>query len=185
MRFAVTSFCLALTAIFCFAQELNFDELLFNPENPEDLLFDGAVPGAADELYMIEDEFQTVDTNLIADIADDCAFISSPASRIRARADSCPGQSQAPFLDVQTDDDVKKYWCSESKFVGFGNIPVCKNHIYGENPGGVTMDPTIDGVRFETPGFRYLPFCTPSMFIPFLHRPISSASHRIQWYRGV
>jgi hypothetical protein len=196
-----------MTAILCSSQEWNeYDEPLFgddvesNLENPYiafdgsvpdtgDFLFDGSVPDTGDLLFdgpdlgtvkesYVED-FQTMDENLIADSADDCGSIFSRASRIRARANICPSQSQSPYLDVQTDEDVKRYWCSGSILDNFANIPVCKKHITGLNPSDRTMIPTIDGVSTPAPGFHYLPFCTPSRFIPSLHRSISSTSHRL------
>jgi hypothetical protein len=173
-----------MTAILCSSQEWNgYDEPLFEDDvgpNVENLFipdFDGLDLGTPDESYI--EDFQTMDASFLADSADDCGSIFSRASRIRARANVCSSQSQAPYLDVQTDEDVKRYWCSESMFDKFANIPVCKKNIPGLNPSDRTMTTTIDGVSILAPGFHYLPFCTPSRFIPSLHRSISFTSHRL------
>lgn len=50
-----------------------------------------------------------------------------PASQSGSSGSTGSNSHDTPgkYLDVQTDEDVQKYWCSESDHVGFSNIPVC------------------------------------------------------------
>ncbi len=71
----------------------------------------------------IPDEFQNPNTDLVADSATGCSSLSLSRSRVRSRSDVCPAQDR--YLTVNTDEDVKKYWCFKIN-PDFANIPVCR-----------------------------------------------------------
>lgn len=107
-----------------------------------------------DESYLAEpfqNDFQISDTNFLTDKSDDCLSTPSPVSRVRARSGVCANNGR--YIDVQTAEDVQKYWCSESSLVGFANIPVC--NLY---EGGLT--PSTEDLLTYRPGptLPFMPF---------------------------
>lgn len=168
--------------VWSFCEDLN----LFPSNNNDDISFDAIEPSFSDNLFSgnsesnVDDDLFATDDSLNTEIplpndsvdhvsADDhpnCSASSTLSRRIRARLDSCPANppSKERYLDVRTDEDVKKYWCSETGLLGFGNIPVCNLLPTAEKtsvPKGWT--------DFQTSPppvvFYILPLCRMSKFI--------------------
>lgn len=113
--------------------DLNISDDAFPSDTDDDFPLDDD-PFLVNEIQFPNDlDVDVTDPNLLA--ADDHALscsaltVSSSPARNRARSDACPpqGPQETPltYLDVTTDENVKKYWCSKQDPVAFGNIPVC------------------------------------------------------------
>ena len=114
---------------------------------PDDLFASNSGSGITDDLFLndvssnldemsltgsIPDDFQIADSDLLSPPNDpECSWSPSSSNRLRAREgpfcrqDSATKNAPPRYLEVKTDDDVKKYWCSETSIVGFANLPVC------------------------------------------------------------
>lgn len=161
------SFCEDLN-FFSSNNDISFDEI--EPNLSNGLFSESSESNIDDDLFVTDDllnvEQASSPTESVHDeffaAADDASKCSSfsPSRKIRARsaaADSCSTNPER-YLDVRTDEDVKKYWCSESGFLGFANIPVCNlspNTQTTSNPN-IWADPKTSPPPV---GFYTLPVC--------------------------
>lgn len=134
---------------------LSFNEVEPDFSSDDDLFTNEIGFNTGDNFFVDDDEddgflnaesslpIESVPTDLLATDRNppNCFSLSlSSLSRrqIRARSSAvCPAQSGSSgssgsnvvppetYLNVRTDEDVQKYWCSESDHTGFSNIPVC------------------------------------------------------------
>lgn len=128
----------------------NMDDNLFANDSGSDIVNDD-LSSDVDESFLTEqtpDDFQITDSDLLADDGHDCSL---PSSRVRARSDFCAKETH--IFEVKTNEDVKKYWCSQTDLVGLANIPVCNKWT-----GGVITTPATSIV--------FLQLCKLSKFIP-------------------
>ena len=148
---------------------------IFSSNN--DLTFDEVESNLSDGLFTNE-AGSDIGDNLFDDFlaVDDSSCPSSftlSRRRIRIRSDSCSatqsGSNPERYLDVRTDEDVKKYWCSESNYAGFSNIPVCNILIGAKFPSNAFLHPDLEFSEVPA-GFLTLTQCRISKFYSHLRR---------------
>lgn len=109
----------------------------------------------------------TLDDFLALDDDSSCPSSFSPSRRrIRTRSDSSScsatqswsNNNPERYLDVRTDEDVQKYWCSESNYAGFSNIPVCNLLPRAKIPSNLLLHPDLEFVNVPA-GFLTLTLC--------------------------
>lgn len=121
------------------------------------------------------------DYNLLVDNSDNCGFMTSPPSRNRARSGVCRNPDDELSDAITTDAQIKRYWCSESGFLAFGNIPVCKKSFSPTRPSEDVLQDRY-GIFNEAPlgagrsVFVHLEFCILSKFDSFQFQ-IGYSSH--------
>lgn len=106
----------------------------------------------------------------------DCPFYPLPPTRMHIRENSCTDLDTLPRPDIQqrpevkTSDQVEEYWCSTSRKVGFGNIPVCdrspKSLAPIVRPSELELDAHVIPPPSSPPsGFQNLGLCSLRKFM--------------------